>query len=152
MSSRSDEGLAVPEARISVTRGAIQFSVRGQSPSPWGNGVLEWAWRRAIADAVRLEFPSPIACDSKPPWLTVEIVFSMTAARIVGSDLDNLAKPVLDTLFLAKRVQAKEEGVSGVLFACDDARVARLVLEKREVATAKDAGVDVTVEEIGARA
>ncbi len=148
-------GTACPESqsiRNDSCRALVEFSVRGLSPSPWGNGPPEWAWRRAIADAARTKVPSPIACNSKLPWLSVEIVFRMTAARIVGSDLDNLAKPVLDTLFLARRVQAKEEGVSGVLFACDDARVARLVLEKKEVATAEEAGVDVTVEEIGARA
>lgn len=69
----------------------------------------------------------------------------MNAANIGRADLDNLAKPVLDTIFLPRNVQVKDVALTGALFRCDDDRVFRLELEKQQVQYDADEGLDVHV-------
>lgn len=76
---------------------------------------------------------------------TVSLTFYLSPARHRDSDLDNLAKPVLDTLFHARHVQARLPDVTGVLFDVPDERVAKLVLEKRLAGRVDDQGIDVLV-------
>jgi len=57
-------------------------------------------------------------------------------------DLDNFAKPVLDTLFTSQNVSR----LTGVLLPkVNDTWVFRLLLEKVEVKTPKEQGADITV-------
>ena len=56
-------------------------------------------------------------------------------------DLDNFAKPVLDTLFTSQNVSR----LTGVLLPVNDTWVFRLLLEKVEVRTPQEQGVDLTV-------
>jgi hypothetical protein len=69
----------------------------------------------------------------------------MTLPRLGQADLDNLAKPQLDTLFLPRNVQVRDSSLTGALFDVDDDRVFRLNMEKRLVSTPADEGVDVTI-------
>jgi hypothetical protein len=146
---------AVGEDEETIDVGDQTFELRdvGHEPRPWATGQ-EWAWRTAVANAIRDASAAsgrilPLAIDGKnEPHLSVEIVFRMSPPRFLDADLDNLAKPVLDTLFRAKRVQLPQTAgeVSGVLFAFDDSRVVRLVLEKLRVESVAYAGMDVIVE------
>jgi hypothetical protein len=75
---------------------------------------------------------------------TVEVTFRMTPADLArpAVDLDNLAKPVLDTLFTSQNVL----GLSGVLLRdVNDTWVFRLILEKVGVKTPEEQGADITV-------
>jgi hypothetical protein len=70
----------------------------------------------------------------------------MRAERLTDSDLDNLAKPVLDTLFLARYSQVKDPLLAGALFRVDDCVVYRLSIEKCLATSSRGEGVDITVQ------
>lgn len=75
---------------------------------------------------------------------TVEVVFRMTPEDLArpAFDLDNFAKPVLDTLFTSQNVSR----LTGVLLPeVNDTWVFRLLLEKIEVKTPQEQGADLTV-------
>ena len=76
----------------------------------------------------------------------VTLIFFLEESRYRDSDLDNLAKPVLDTIFLIDRPQTKDTTITGALVWRNDGAVTRLTLEKRPVSDLKDVGVDVTIE------
>ena|SRR5258708_4217739 len=118
------------------------FSVRGIRPKPWG--TKEWNWRRAIAaEAIKVQ---PSGNENDPRQICVHLTFHLVTAVVGCADLDNLAKPVLDTLFHAKRVQTPEDGLSGVLFSCDDGHVYQLHLKKQSVSSETDEGIDAVIE------
>ena len=89
----------------------------------------------------------PEAPFPSPPWgtkFTVEVVFRMTPEDLArpAFDLDNFAKPVLDTLFTSQNVSK----LTGVLLPeVNDTWVFRLLLEKVEVKTPQEQGADITV-------
>ncbi len=75
---------------------------------------------------------------------TVEVIFRMTPEDLARSacDLDNFAKPVIDTLFTSQNVSR----LNGVLLpGVNDTWVFRLLLEKVEVKTPQEQGADITV-------
>jgi Holliday junction resolvase RusA-like endonuclease len=76
---------------------------------------------------------------------SVEIVFYLTTDHSRRVDLDNLAKPVLDTLFLPRHAQVKDRSLTGALIEIDDSRVHRLVTEKRIVSAKSEEGLDAAV-------
>jgi hypothetical protein len=88
---------------------------------------------------------SPLPPAPSDATFTVWLTFHLTSARYRDSDLDNLAKPVLDTLFHARYAQARVPYVTGVLFAVPDERVVKLVLEKRLADSLDDQGVNIVV-------
>jgi hypothetical protein len=63
------------------------------------------------------------------------------------ADLDNLAKPILDTLFtpLPNLNQEPFRDISGVLFDAPDAQVFRLCLSKTRVSEPKNLGARIKV-------
>jgi len=69
----------------------------------------------------------------------------MTASHIEHVDLDNLAKPILDTLFHPRHPQVKDMSLIGALFDVDDDRIFKLNLEKRLVTPDTEEGIDVTI-------
>ena len=89
----------------------------------------------------------PQAPFTSPPLGTtfsVEVIFRMTPEDLArpACDLDNFAKPVLDTLFTSQNVSR----LTGVLLpGVNDTWVFRLLLEKVEVKTPQEQGADVTV-------
>jgi len=122
----------------------LRVAVEGMTPIPWGSN--EWAWRKAIAEQARAErLHQQIVPAVSATRFCVAIVFFMTAAHIQRADLDNLAKPVLDTLFLIRNAQVRDMSLTGALFDVDDARVFKLSLEKEVVPNAQHEGVQVTI-------
>ncbi len=89
----------------------------------------------------------PQAPFTAPPLgtrFTVEMIFLMTAKDLSrpACDLDNFAKPVIDTLFTSQNVSR----LNGVLLPeVNDTWVFRLLLEKVEVKTPQEQGADITV-------
>ncbi len=122
----------------------VSFTVRGKPPTPWGSN--EWAWRSAVA--VQARAVASTVPDLPPPSdarFTAEIVFHLGASNFERADLDNLAKPVLDTVFLPRNPQVQDRSLTGAIFRVDDDRVVRLALEKRAARTAEEEGVDVSI-------
>ena len=123
----------------------ITFSLRGQLPRPWGTN--EWEWRQAIADVAR-ERVKGLYMEDPPEdsHFEVEITFYLPQPTFSQADLDNLAKPVLDTLFHAKYPQTRREGITGVLLRdIDDDHVVALALRKQLVDNKEQAGADISV-------
>jgi hypothetical protein len=125
---------------------------RDDWPNPWQIQVRahparreSTSWREAIRDAVTATYPE--APFPSPPWgtkFTVEVVFRMTPEDLArpAFDLDNFAKPVLDTLFTSQNVSR----LTGVLLPeVNDTWVFRLLLEKVEVKTPQEQGADITI-------
>ena len=102
-------------------------------------------WREAIRDAVTATYPhAPFTSPPLGTKFTVEVIFRMTPEDLArpAFDLDNFAKPVLDTLFTSQHVS----GLTGVLLPkVNDTWVFRLLLAKIEVKTPQDQGADITV-------
>ena len=119
----------------------LKISVKGTPPRPWGSD--EWEWRKAIADHAH-EFRPQAVSHSKNSKFTIKIIFWISSSRLGMSDLDNLAKPVLDTLFHSRYAQVKDKTLTGALFDVDDDRVFKLVLEKKLALSNKDEGADIT--------
>jgi hypothetical protein len=121
-------------------------------PNPWriqvrGHParVRSVTWREAIRDAVAAAYPqAPFASPPEGTKFTVEMIFRMTPEDLArpACDLDNFAKPVLDTLFTSQNVSR----LTGVLLpGVNDTWVFRLVLEKVGVKTPQQQGADITV-------
>lgn len=123
---------------------SISFPVRGQKPIAWGNN--EWDWRRAVADQARgLRYKVDAHKISERTSFIVEIVFLLCPHYIKEVDIDNLAKPVLDTVFKSRYPQVQDYHLTGALFDVDDDQVIRLVLEKREVTHTGEEGIEVAI-------
>jgi hypothetical protein len=125
---------------------------RDDYPNPWRIQVRghparreSISWREAIRDAVTGTYPqAPFTSPPLGTKFTVEVIFRMTPEDLArpAFDLDNFAKPVLDTLFTSQNVSPR---VTGVLLPVNDTWVFRLVLEKVGVETPQDQGADITV-------
>lgn len=113
-------------------------------PKPWATG--EAVWRRFVANACSELAPFPSEVVAQADSFHVTLVFSLSPARCRDTDLDNLAKPVLDTLFLIDRPQTAEADLTGALFQANDNRVSKLTLEKRPADSLEDQGVDILIE------
>jgi len=125
---------------------------RDDYPNPWriqvrGHPARVKAvrWREAVRDAVTATYPqAPFASPSEGTKFTVEMIFRMTPEDLArpACDLDNFAKPVLDTLFTSQNVSR----LTGVLLpGVNDTWVFRLVLEKVGVKAPQEQGADLTV-------
>lgn len=108
-----------------------KFSIRGMAPKPWATGELPW--RRLVAEScaeltsINHESLSMVAA------YEVTLFFFLSPARCHDTDLDNLAEPVLDTIFLIDRPQTPERSLTGALVKRNDNAIRRLTLEKRPV-------------------
>lgn len=123
----------------------LTIEVRGTEPSTIRSG--ETAWRMAIAEEVSERFPEPFM----PPEETefaVDVVFHLVEHRLFvrpnrpgPPDLDNLLKPVLDTLFTSANVL----GPTGVLVKANDTWVTDVRARKTEARDSSQEGADITV-------
>jgi hypothetical protein len=129
-------------------------TTRDDQPNPWQIQVRGHparresnSWREAIRNAVKDAYPqAPFPTPPRGTKFTVEVIFRMTPKDLArpAFDLDNFAKPVLDTLFTSQNVS--KERLTGVLLReVNDTWVFRLRLEKREVKTPEDQGALITV-------
>ena len=127
---------------------------RDDYPNPWRIQVRghpararrkSISWGEAIRDAVKAAYPqAPFTSPPLGTTFTVEVIFRMTPEDLArkACDLDNFAKPVLDTLFTSQNVSR----LNGVLLPeVNDTWVFRLLLEKVEVKTPQEQGADLTV-------
>ena len=121
-------------------------------PNPWriqvrGHParVAAISWREAIRGAVKATYPqAPFTSPPLGTKFTVEMIFRMTPEDLArpACDLDNFAKPILDTLFTSQNVSR----LTGVLLpGVNDTWVFRLLLEKVQVKSPQEQGADLTV-------
>ena len=97
---------------------------RDERPNPWRIHVRghparreSITWREAIRNAVRDAYPqAPFPPPPDQTKFSVEVIFRMTQEDLArpAFDLDNFAKPILDTLFTSQNVTR----LTGVLLRC----------------------------------
>ncbi|MBW2995776.1 RusA family crossover junction endodeoxyribonuclease [Candidatus Woesearchaeota archaeon] len=104
----------------------ILMKVEG-TPRTWGTGNSQIEWRKRIRDECKKYYKKRIKIN-KEDYLGITIRFCLK--KIKNTDLDNLAKPVLDTICYIKRCQIGDKSLTGTLFDCDDNRVQNLILKK----------------------
>jgi Holliday junction resolvase RusA-like endonuclease len=124
----------------------VVISVREQCPIPWGGN--EWTWRKAVSErarAVRETIEEVLPKEPRKTQFSVTLLFLMMPGSIERADLDNLAKPVLDTLFHSRNAQVQDKTLTGAMFDVDDDRVFRLVAAKKSVVGPNDEGIDITI-------
>jgi hypothetical protein len=129
-----------PGGRIRITaRNHLPVSVNAdrERRKCWRKHIVECA-ARAIGQAERLgEYGS---------WLfTVDVEFFMPLET--KNDLDNLAKPIIDTLFKPGSPNGNQDKeVTGKVFPrADDLQVRQLSLRMTLVSTEKECGATITV-------
>ena len=120
----------------------LALSLRGMRPVPFAGGEAEKQWWQALAAKAQVVRANrPLRAIPSSTSFSVDIIFFLMPGNTPGgSDLDNLAKPVLDTLFRARKQQP-----TGTLFDLDDANVFELTLEKQFVSTQAEEGVDISI-------
>ena len=116
----------------------IKLEIKGR-PSPWANQPHEGIWRECIASQARAALLTAHAKEVIPK--RVEIEFRMLPGR--RGDLDNLAKPVLDTLFRQSR---KSLHPVACIFECDDCKLEELILRRTRVDTAQAEGATIIMD------
>lgn len=125
---------------------------RDEYPNPWQFHVRghparreSKTWREAIRNAVLGAYPqAPYPAPPAQTKFSVKVIFRMTQKDLArpAVDLDNFAKPILDTLFTSGNVTR----LNGVLLPfVNDTWVFRLHLEKVQVETSDEEGADITV-------
>jgi hypothetical protein len=138
-------------SRVVVEEGAarLKLSIRvvGVQPSTKRSGPTKW--RLAIADAVAASFHDAPYQPSAGVTFAVDIVFRLVKNRLfiqpnqpVPPDLDNLLKPVLDTLFTSDNVV----GPTGTLIQRNDTWITEVRARKTEALGPNGEGADITVE------
>ncbi len=75
----------------------------------------------------------------------VQINFYLDNKQLLQCDLDNLVKPVLDTLFCCLATPNKESVVENTLFDIGDNGVQKLSLEKHLAGSNTEYGADIKV-------
>lgn len=118
----------------------VSLQLRGMTPK--GIGSKGTAWREALlakAREIRVELPEA------PPMFRLEATFYLLPQdEWTLVDLDNLAKPLLDALFMARPRLSDADRKQWPL-AADDGRVTELVLRKIVVQNSEEEGVDVHI-------
>jgi hypothetical protein len=125
--------------------GELTIEVKGSTPVPRGlvpkTKGRQQTWRGKVAKAATevKERLGPLLVEPTAEF-NIEIEYRLTD---LGVDLDNLTKPVLDTLF--ENINPNAPEYAGMLFDADDSRIVRLLLTKVQVSSEKDAGVRIDV-------
>jgi hypothetical protein len=123
---------------------SVVVGVRGRSPVGGGSSA-RWDWRRTIAERARqVRAEHGLAAVAPTETFGVGVRFYLLPRRALGADLDNLVRPVLNTLFSSRDEQA-DPTLTGTLFGAEDARIYRLVVDKQVVEDPADEGVEVVV-------
>jgi hypothetical protein len=123
---------------------SVVVGVRGRPPVGGGSSA-RWEWRRAVAERAReVRRSNGLAAMTGSETFEVGVRFFLLPRRALGADLDNLVRPVLNTLFSSRDEQV-DPTLTATLVSVDDARVYRLVIEKRVVEDPAAEGVEVVV-------
>ena len=120
----------------------VAISVVGRTPLGGGSSSRR-QWRDALRQAAIAVAPDPREVPERAP-VSVDVIFRIAEPRFASSDLDNLVKPVLDTLFRSRDEQL-DPTLTAALLPVDDAAINRLVVEKQQAAGTEDEGVTVEV-------
>ena len=113
-------------------------------PRPCATKELPWRQYIAQVCAEAPAFsPEPISAATS---FEVTLVFFLSDVRCRDTDLDNLVKPVLDTVFLIERPQTENLKLTGALIKRNDNAIRKLTLEKRVAPHPEDVGVDILIE------
>ena len=150
--NKGDATYTPPPAPPEPDKAMTTHQDRDEYPNPWRIHVRghparreSIAWREALRDAVLDAYPqAPFPPPPAQTKFSVEVIFRMTREDLAkpAIDLDNFAKPILDTLFTSQNVTR----LTGVLLpAVNDTWVFRLHLEKVQVETPDEQGADITV-------
>jgi hypothetical protein len=125
------------------------------SPTPYCGGKdsgNELEWRQSIARAAEVaRGPVSAECDVSEGHFSVTVRFRFSGNSVLSKgDLDNLAKPVLDTLFhnrYARRRKRQEfHELTGKLFRnVEDSRVYQLNLSTESLGQGNDEGAHIRV-------
>jgi hypothetical protein len=107
----------------------------------------EMDWRKELVEASKRAQGSPPEREEQPALrYTVELVFFVSDTSL---DLDNLTKPVLDTLFSPgpplENQEPWQEVIGQVFPAAHDSRIFELIQRKTVVSGSEKQGVKVTV-------
>ena len=132
-----------------MSKDPIEFDIRGMTPRPYSTSGTE-PWRKHILDFVNQEryrgnIPGSHLQAGDSNYFEVWIIFHLPSHVLLGpnpSDIDNLSKTVLDSLFLSP---GGKSPYKGALYKIDDHHVWKLHLEKRLVESEKDAGVSIII-------
>ena len=127
----------------------IELDIRGVRPRTYSTNE-EGSWRKYIADYIAKEIEMGVIPDSRLlagdfDYFEVSIVFHIPRSVLQGSnppDLDNLVKPILDTLFCDK---GSNKFSKGALYKIDDHHVWKLYAEKRMVDSPEEEGVSLRI-------
>lgn len=131
---------------------SVAFAVRGRPPVPRARGSItaaEKAWRAAVVLAAQEQIgPRQKALVEGWPWLTVRLDFYFAS---MDTDVDNMPKPILDTLFSPGTRNDNRRHLStitGVIFPSrDDSTVRELWLRKSLAGDEGGLGVSVSITE-----
>ena len=134
---------------------SVKFVVLGHAPVPRGRGSItlaEKAWRTAVAEAATEQIgPIEQALVAGWPWLAVALDFHFAS---MTTDVDNMPKPILDTLFSpgpANPNRLHLGDITGVVFPLrDDSAVRELCLTK-DLVGEELLGVSITIMESAER-
>jgi Holliday junction resolvase RusA-like endonuclease len=110
--------------------------------APITGGRGRWAWRTRLAEEARMARQT-LENVGPETRFRLELVFHIDPLRIDRMDIDNLIRPVFDTLFVPTDPQLRIEGLTGALFDLDDGQVYRLIVEKQTAADRSEQGVEV---------
>jgi Holliday junction resolvase RusA-like endonuclease len=134
-----------------VTQGQQQpifLRIRGKRPLAENEfsrtQVLEW--RKFLVREITSRY-AKIRDLASTVQLTVDIIFVFTKQNAKGVDLDNLAKPVLDTLFKPRKNKDKQPDydISSALFEIEDSTIFDLRLRKVGLAVEKQIGEGIDI-------
>jgi hypothetical protein len=127
---------------------ALLIEARGRPPAPRKSGSVdsaEWDWRFHLAKRVKY------AMLGRPPfprteWFSVHLDFFLSR---MATDVDNLVKPVMDTLFrpgVDNPNRAHMQDITAVLFPDhEDRQVRELILRKHEMFDQGKQGIRIAV-------
>ena len=132
---------------IRMAKDTVVLDICGMRPRTFGDENYEGPWRNHIADHVRRErakgrMPGSHIRATKSDRFEVWMVFRLIRDSR-PQDLDNLSKPVLDTLFCDSY---SRKHVKGSLYTVDDSQIWKLHLEKKVVSNEKEEGVSIVIE------
>jgi hypothetical protein len=128
----------------------LSVDVRGVAPVPRRSNSSkrkpERAWRQHLVERCVATVPSPLPIAVLPTSsFAVEIEFLLLHLGPESADLDNLAKPVLDTLFAPRPNPNAPGEISGAVFDALDSQITELTLRKKVASTQADLGVRIVV-------
>jgi Holliday junction resolvase RusA-like endonuclease len=124
----------------------LVIDVSGVQPSTIKSGPT--AWRTAITARARDLYPDAPYTPAEGTTFKVEVEFRLVQQRLFTEpnwppppDLDNLLKPVLDTVFTSDNVV----GPTAALVDRNDTYVSEVCAKKRRAETTREEGAVITV-------